>query len=58
MVDRNFFKPEGRHVVAALDGGALILGKIDRAIRLTERFAACFTGVRTPQPVEHEVSTL
>ena len=56
---------EGRRVVAAFDGGAitsdagaLLLGQTDRAIRLTKRFAACFTDVRTPELVEHEVSTL
>jgi hypothetical protein len=56
---------EGRRVVAAFDGGAitsdagaLLLGQTDRAIRLTERFTACFTDVRTPGLVEHEVSTL
>ena len=39
---------ESRHVVAGFDGGAitsdagaLLLGQTDRAIRLTERFAAC-----------------
>ncbi|HUB49795.1 MAG TPA: transposase, partial [Acetobacteraceae bacterium] len=41
---------EGRCVAASFDGGAitsdagaLLLGQTDRAIRLTERFAACFT---------------
>ena len=40
-------------MVAAFDGGAitsdagaLLLGETDRAIRLTERFAACFTDAR------------
>ena len=44
-----FAPVEGRQVVAAFDGGAitsdagaLLLGETDRAIRLTERFAACF----------------
>jgi hypothetical protein len=56
---------EGRCVAASFDGGAitsdagaLLLGQTDRAIRLTERFAACFTDVRTPELVEHEVKTL
>jgi hypothetical protein len=56
---------EGRRVVAAFDGGAitsdagaLLLGQTDRAIGLTERFTACFTDVRMPGLVEHEVSTL
>ena len=56
---------EGRRVEASFDGGAitsdagaLLLGQTDRAIRLTERFAACFTDVRTPELVEHQVETL
>ncbi len=56
---------EGRRVVAAFDGGAitsdggaLLLGAADRAIRLTERFAACFDDRRNPELVEHGVSTL
>jgi hypothetical protein len=60
-----FAPVEGRSVVAAFDGGeitsdagALLLGQADRAIRLTERFAACFTDARTAGLVEHEVGTL
>jgi hypothetical protein len=56
---------EGRQVVASFDGGAitsdagaLLLGQADRAIRLTERFAACFADSRTPELVEHQVETL
>jgi hypothetical protein len=52
-------------VVAAFDGGAitsdagaLLLGETDRAIRLTARFAACFTDVRIPELVEHEVGAM
>ena len=44
---------EGRKVVAAFDGGrmtseagAMLLGATDRAIRLVERFAGCFTDSR------------
>jgi len=55
----------GRHVVAAFDGGAitsdagaLLLGQTDRAIRLTERFAACFADRRTAGLVEHQVETM
>ena len=55
----------GRQVVASFDGGAitsdagaLLLGQTDRAIRLTERFATCFTDTRTPELVEHQVETL
>jgi hypothetical protein len=56
---------EGRAVVAAFDGGAitsdagaLLLGEADRAIRLTERFAACFIDARMPELVEHAVGTM
>ena len=48
-----FAPVEGRHVVAAFDGGsmtsdagALLLGETDRVIQLTARFAACFTDAR------------
>ena len=54
-----------RRVEASFDGGAitsdagaLLLGQTDRAIRLIERFAACFTDRRTPELVEHPVKTL
>ena len=60
-----FAPVEGREVVAAFDGGAitsdagaLLLGATDRAIRLTERFAACFHDVRRQDLIEHEVVTL
>ena len=60
-----FAPVEGRRVVASFDGGAitsdagaLLLGETDRAIRLTERFAACFLDERTAELVEHQVSTL
>ena len=53
-----FAPVEGRHVLAAFDGGAitsdggaLLLGETDRAIWLTERFAGCFTDARVPEPV-------
>jgi len=60
------FAPVGsRQVVAAFDGGtitsdagALLLGETDRAIRLTDRFAACFSDARNAELVEHEVATL
>jgi hypothetical protein len=61
----DFAPVEGREVVAAFDGGAitsdagaLLLGATDRAIRLTDRFAACFTDVRAAELVEHGVSTM
>jgi hypothetical protein len=60
-----FAPVEGRQVVAAFDGGritsdagALLLGQTDRAIRLIDRFAACFTDARRPELIEHEVRTL
>jgi hypothetical protein len=56
---------EGRQVVASFDGGtitsdagALLLGGTDRAIRLTERFASCFTDRRAAELVEHRVTTM
>ncbi len=60
-----FAPVEGREVIAAFDGGAitsdagaLLLGETDRAIRLTDRFAACFIDVRAPELVEHGVGTM
>ena len=60
-----FAPVEGREVVAAFDGGAitsdagaLLLGAADRAIKLTERFAACFHDARRRHLIEHEVVTL
>jgi hypothetical protein len=56
---------EEREVVAAFDGGAitsdagaLLLGAADRAIKLTQRFAACFHDSRRQYLIEHEVVTL
>ena len=40
------------------DAGALLLGAADRAIKLTERFAACFHDTRRQHLIEHEVVTL
>jgi hypothetical protein len=60
-----FAAVEGRTVVAAFDGGAitsdagaLLLGATDRAIRLVERFAACFQDDRAAEWVEHTVPVL
>jgi hypothetical protein len=60
-----FGEVEGRRVVAAFDGGAvtsdagaLLLGATDRAIRLIERFAGCFSDGRAPERIEHEIATL
>jgi hypothetical protein len=36
----------------------LLLGGADRAIRLTERFATCFTDARMAELVEHSVGTM
>jgi hypothetical protein len=60
-----FARVEGRQIVAAFDGGqitsdagALLLGATDRAIGLVERFAGTFRDSRTPELIEHSVSTL
>src|SRR5690606_41233485 len=60
-----FAPVDRRPVVAAFDGGAitsdaggLLLGAPDRAIRLVERFAACYRVHRQPELVEHSVDTL
>src|SRR5664279_2577273 len=60
-----FAAVDGRKVVGGFDGGAitsdagaLLLGAADRAIGLTERFAACFHDTRRPHLIEHEVVTL
>ena len=60
-----FAAVEGREVVAAFDGGAitsdagaLLLGATDRAIKMMERFAACFHDARRQHLIEHEVVTL
>jgi hypothetical protein len=52
-------------VVAAFDGGqvttdagALLLGATDQAIRLVDRFAACFDDGRAPTQVEHSVRAM
>ena len=38
--------------------GALLLGATDKAIKLVDRFAACFTDGRTAGRVVHDVRTL
>ncbi len=64
-IDDLFAPVAGRIVVADFDGGtitsdagALLLGSTDRAIRLVERFAACFRDRRRPELIEHSVATL
>src|SRR5512147_1321724 len=61
----DFGSVEGRRVVAGFDGGrvtsdagALLLGATDRAIRLIDRFAGCFSDGRSAKDVEHAVATL
>jgi hypothetical protein len=60
-----FREASGRVVIAGSDCGAitsdagvLLLGATDRAILLTERFAACFTDRRSADHIEHDVRTL
>ena len=60
-----FTAVEGRAVVAGFDGGAMtsdagamLLGATDRAVRLIERFAGCFTDCRSAGLIEHAVKTL
>jgi hypothetical protein len=63
--DYGFARVEGRRVLAGFDGGlissdagALLLGSTDRAINLIGRLAGCFTDRRSPELIEHAVSTL
>lgn len=60
-----FARVEKRSIVAAFDGGAvtsdagaLLLGSTDRAVRLLDRFAGCFTDHRRADLIEHDVRTL
>ena len=60
-----FSSVEGRKVVSGFDGGAvtseagaLLLGATDRAIRLVERFAGCFTDARRQASVDHSVGSM
>jgi hypothetical protein len=61
----DFGTVEGRTIVGAFDGGvissdagALLLGATDKAVRLVERFAACFSDGRKTELIEHTVRTL
>jgi Transposase DDE domain group 1 len=61
----DFGTVERRAVVGAFDGGvissdagALLLGATDRAVRLVDRFAACFSDRRDAELIEHTVATL
>ena len=60
-----FARVESRVVLAGFDGGAissdagaLLLGATDRAIKLVDRFAGCFSDHRSADLVEHLVPTL
>jgi len=55
----------GRQLVGAFDGGAissnggvLLLGAADRAIKLTERVARCFRDLRSPEWIVHPLENL
>ena len=61
----DFGSVEGRAIVAGFDGGeitsdggALLLGATNKAIRLIERFAGAFSDQRNPDRIEHSVVTL
>ena len=54
-----FASVEGRRVEAGFDGGkvtsdagAVLLGAADRAVRLMDRFAACFRDARRPELID------
>jgi len=47
---------DGGHVVS--DGGALLLGEVERQAGILDRFAACFTDQRDPLRIEHTVEPL
>lgn len=40
------------------DGGAVLLGQVDRSFGYTKRFAACFSDLRSELFIEHELLTL
>jgi hypothetical protein len=61
----DFGRAGGRRVVADFDGGmvssdagVLLLAETDQAIRLVDRFAACFQDLRNPFYVVHGIKTL
>lgn len=63
--EMDFGRARGRSVVAAFDGGlvtsdagALLLASTDRAIRLVERFAACFRDGRDRDLIAHSIATM
>lgn len=63
QTEMDFGSSGGRKLVGAFDGGAIssnggavLLGAADRAIRLTERLAACFRDTRLADAVTHSVT--
>ena len=61
----DFGRVAGRRIVAQFDGGritsdggALLLGAVNKATRLIDRFAACFRDRRSQSGVEHSIATL
>lgn len=65
QTEMDFGSSGGRKLVGAFDGGAIssnggavLLGAADRAIRLTERLAACFRDMRLADAVTHSVTDL
>jgi hypothetical protein len=65
LTEMEFGRAGGRRVVADFDGGmvssdagALLLDETDKAIGLTDRFAACFIDRRSPLLTVHPVKTL
>jgi len=61
----DFGTVEGRRIEASFDGGrvssdagAVLLGRVDRALGLVDRFAACFVDGRNAALIEHAVTTL
>jgi len=61
----DFGTSAGRRLVGGFDGGAitsnggvLLLGAADRAIRLTDRIARCFRDLRSPEWITHSLENL
>lgn len=60
-----FPRVQGRDVVVKFDaghissdGGAILLGKVERRFRIIEQFADCFTDFRDPERVDHSLIDL
>ena len=65
QTEMDFGSSGGRKLVGAFDGGAItsnggvvLLGAADRAIRLSERLAGCFRDFRVADAVTHSVADL